>query len=225
MCGRFNLYELGKLFERYSITHPMFKLEPHANIAPGMTAPIVLKDGIVPMRWGLIPAWSKDPRQGFKPINARSETVMTNGLFRKPFLTQRCIVPANSFFEWKKLADGTKLPYSISVKNEEIFSLAGLYDVWHDAEGHELKTFTILTCQPNELMQPIHNRMPVILRRIDERLWLEPKLRQPDPVQAMLRPFPARLMQAVRISTLVNRPENDTPEILRPVPDGVRLAA
>lgn len=224
MCGRFNLYEIHKLFERYSITHPVFRLERHANIAPGMSVPVVLTNEIVPMRWGLIPSWAKDPAIGYRMINARAETVMEKPSFRRSFLTRRCIIPANSFFEWKKLSDGTKHPYSISVRNEDVFSLAGLYDVWHDAEGKELKTFTILTCSPNDVVAPIHDRMPVILRRIDEGVWLNPRLQQPQPLRAMLRPFPGHLMQAVRISEAVNRPENDTPEILRPVPDGVRLA-
>ncbi len=220
MCGRFNFSFVDTLFIRYSITNPVLRLAPHYNVAPGMTVPIVLRQSPVTAvlaRWGLVPAWAKDPRIGSRMINARSETAAEKPSFRKPFRTQRCIIPANSFFEWQRVGE-YKVPWNIGLLNEEIFSLAGLFDVWKDAEGSPLRTFTILTTEPNELMAPIHDRMPVILRRRDEPRWLDPSLQDPGTLLALLKPYPANLMHAYRIRELVNNPEHDGPAILAPAP-------
>jgi putative SOS response-associated peptidase YedK len=220
MCGRLELSIIDHFFIRYSITHPVLRLEPHYNIAPGMLTPIIIRQSpnqAVLMKWGLIPFWAKDPRIGYRNINARSETVAVKPTFRKALRTQRCLVPANGFYEWKRV-EKEKYPYHLSLINEETFSLAGLFDVWRDAEGKEIKTFTIITTEPNELMEPIHDRMPVILKRAEETRWLDKTLQDVEALQAMLRPYPANLMRAERISTLVNKPENDGPEVLKPVP-------
>jgi putative SOS response-associated peptidase YedK len=221
MCGRIQLSMLDHFFIRYSIKHPVFKIEPHYNIAPGMRVPVVIRrspNRAVLMRWGLVPFWARDPRIGYHNINARAETVELKPSFRKPFRTQRCLVPVNSFYEWRR-AGGEKIPYSFSLINEETFSLAGLYDVWRDAEGRGLETFTIITCAANELMAPIHDRMPVILKRVDEHRWIDPEQRDVIALKELLRPYPSNLMRKQRISTLVNKPENDREEILRPVPE------
>ncbi len=219
MCGRISLSEIDRFFIRYSIQHPILRLEPHYNISPGMMVPVVIRQSpnqAVLMRWGLVPHWAKDPKIGYRLINARAETVLDKPAFRTSLLTRRCLVPVNAFFEWRRLPGGTSIPYAFRLRNEETFSLAGLFDVWHDVEGHELKTFTILTCAANELMAPIHNRMPVILKRQHEDTWLDPRIRTADALIGLLWPFPPTQMRAVRVSTLVNKPENDTPEILRP---------
>ena len=153
MCGRYNFSDIDKFFIRNAITHPVLRLEPHYNVSPGMHMPVVIRNSpnsAVLMKWGLIPFWAKDPRIGYKMINARAETIMQKASFRKPLLRQRCLVPVNSFFEWLK-ADGQKFPYAFTLINERIFSLAAIYDIWKDAEGYPLKTFSIITCEANKL--------------------------------------------------------------------------
>jgi putative SOS response-associated peptidase YedK len=116
------------------------------------------------MRWGLVPFWAKDEKIGYKMINARSETISVKPSFRKAHSLQRCIIPAGGFFEWKQV-DKEKIPYYIYLKNQLVFGFADLYDVWHDKQGRELKTYTIITMEPNALVEHIHNRMPVILEK------------------------------------------------------------
>jgi putative SOS response-associated peptidase YedK len=164
------------------------------------------------MSWGLIPAWSREPR-GF--INARSETAATKPSFRKAFRTQRCIVPASGFFEWKKTGSG-KLPYLLKLKGEGLFGMAGLYDTWTAPDGQPIKTYTILTCGPNALTAQIHDRMPCILRPEEEDYWLMPESRDSARLQRLLEPYPAEQMEAVMVSRAVNDPANDSPELIKP---------
>jgi putative SOS response-associated peptidase YedK len=153
------------------------------------------------MKWGLVPSWAKDPQIGSKMINARAEGIQSKPTFKRPLRLQRCIIPANAFFEWKG-NPGAKAKYRIERKDGELFGFAGLYDTWrdpHDPSGDELTTCTIITTQPNEVVAPIHDRMPVILLPEDEDLWLDPDVTEPEPIASLLRPYPAELLKASRM--------------------------
>ena len=165
-----------------------------------------------------MPFWAKDTNIGYKMINARAETLQVKPSFRKALSLQRCIIPAGGFFEWKQV-DKEKVPYYIFMKNKELFGFAGLYDVWHDKEGKELKTYTIITTTPNPLVEPIHDRMPAILEKRDEEVWLNPDETEPVRLVKLLHPYPASEMDMYPVSRLVNAPKNDTKEVIEPTTD------
>jgi len=194
------------------------EFDPRYNMAPSQRAPVIREqaDGLrqaVMMRWGLIPSWAKDAAIAYKTINARAETVATAASYRAAFKTRRCIVPATGFYEWQKTG-GAKQPWLLEAIDEAPLSLAGLWERWEGGE-QPVETFTIITTTPNELVAPIHDRMPVILAPADFDAWLKP---EPSPaVAALLRPYPADRMKACRIGTRVNSPKNDDPAIIEPV--------
>ena len=168
------------------------------------------------MRWGLVPSWAKDTKIGYQMINARSEGIEQKPSFRKPFRSQRCIVPATGFYEWQKVSSSRKIPYYFTLAGDSpLFGFAGLYDIYFDADGQKLETYTIITTEANELVSQIHDRMPVILRPADEATWLDSALHEPAPLLALLKPYPANLMQSVVVSTLVNKPQNEGPQLLQ----------
>ena len=163
--------------------------------------------------WGLIPHWVKDVKGGRKPINAKSETVAKLPSFRAAYAKRRCIVPVNNFFEWRKLKP-PKTPYAIGMKDGSPFGFAGIWESWtHPETGELIRTFCILTCPANEMIAEIHDRMPVILPLNAYNRWLSPI--EPDP-RDLLVPYPSELMRMWPISTKVNSPRNDTPDILDP---------
>ncbi|GJQ59302.1 MAG: hypothetical protein SCALA701_21030 [Candidatus Scalindua sp.] len=167
------------------------------------------------MKWGLVPFWAKDPKIGNRMINARAETLDKKPSFRHLLKSKRCLVPGSGFYEWKRVGK-SKLPHYIKLKKREIFSFAGLYDIWRDGEGSELKTFTIITTEPNSTLRPIHDRMPVILRQECEEAWLgvgSPALNN-DALMAMLRPYPDDVDVYI-VSNEVNSPTNDNPQLIR----------
>jgi putative SOS response-associated peptidase YedK len=221
MCGRFSVSlppdEVGRYFK---VTGPLPNFPPRYNMAPTQLAPVVRFNpetkarSLDLLRWGLIPSWAKDPKIGNQCINARVETMATKPAFKQAFAKgRRCIVPANGFFEWKKTG-GAKQPMFITLKSGEPMAMAGLWENWKDPEGNWLRTFTIVTGEPNELVAPIHNRMPVILRPENFALWLGEEPADPPALQAACEPFPADLMRAYQISTRVNSPRNDDAAIL-----------
>jgi putative SOS response-associated peptidase YedK len=217
MCGRF-AFDAGRdaLVARFGTKSAPDAVTPHYNVAPGMMMPIVLRSSpnrAVLARWGLVPSWSKDPKIAWRTVNARAEGIQEKPVFRGPFKSRRCLVPATGFFEWKRAGD-EKIPYYIRLSRTPLFAFAGLYDVWLDAENHPLTTFTVITTAPNKLMAPIHTRMPVILSRAEEDLWLDPDTRDFDALLSLLDPYPAREMEAYPVSRLVNSPANDTKEVL-----------
>lgn len=164
--------------------------------------------------WGLIPYWTKDAAGGRKPINAKSETVATLPSFRAAYARRRCIVPIDNFFEWRKTAP-PKQPYAIGMLDGSPFGLAAIWENWkHPASGDYIRTFCILTCPANTMIAAIHDRMPVILPPIAYERWLSPL--EPDPGD-LLTPFPAELMRMWPVSTRVNAPRNDDPDILTPL--------
>jgi putative SOS response-associated peptidase YedK len=219
MCGRYAIVPSTAFTERFQIENLPEDLSPSYNVAPGSAMPIVVRNSpnrVVQMQWGLIPFWSKAPSTGYRTINARAETVATAPSFRHSFRKKRCLVPASAFYEWKQTARG-KVPYAIRLIDTDLFAFAGLYDIWKDAEGNERKTYTIITTAPNSLVAPIHNRMPVILDRKDEDMWLSGELTDPEPLLQLLLPYPADAMEAYVVSTAVNNPKNDGEELLQPV--------
>jgi len=219
MCGRYGFVPGKNFDERFQVEHQQETLLPSYNVAPGATMPVVLRNSpnrVELMRWGLIPFWAKDPKNSYKTINARAETVATSPVFREALKRRRCLVPASGFYEWQQTERG-KLPYFIHLKDIELFAFAGLYDVWQDAEGNELRTYTIITTIPNDLVQPIHNRMPVILHPDDEAMWIDPKMNDTAALRALLQPFPNALMEAYPVSRAVNTAAIDTPALIEPV--------
>ena len=221
MCGRYGIQSGEReLLSRFDLGQIAEQLPMCFNVAPGMTMPVVVRESpnrLALKRWGHIPAWDKEEKVGYRTINARAETVAERPSFRKAFRSQRCLIPASGFYEWQQTPRG-KQPYWISVKGDALFAFAGLWDAWHDPRsGAELHTYTILTCAPNALIAPIHNRMPVILERDAEAVWLNPDETEAERLQELLRPFPARQMEAWPVSAAVNNPRNDAAQLIAPL--------
>lgn len=216
MCGRFNLVGPGNLHYRFATQNELPGLPPRYNIAPSQQIVIVTNQREMQLvRWGLLPHWAKEAKFGGKTINARAESVATKPSYRGPFRYRRCLVPATGFYEWLTTPEG-KVPYHIRLKSGEVFGMAGLYDTWIDAEGNELRTCAIITTEANELMAPIHNRMPVIIRPEDEALWLDPDVTDPERLQPLLVPYAAGEMVASPVSTALNRPANESEDVYYP---------
>jgi putative SOS response-associated peptidase YedK len=222
MCGRYTLtVTLEELMLRYLIdpAFPPFH-RPKYNVAPGQMVLAVISDGernrMGELRWGLVPHWAKDESAGFKMINARAETVASKPAYRIPFERKRCLIPADGFYEWKKGPDGkTKQPMRIILKDESVFSMAGLYDTWTAPDGRKISTCTIITTKPNRLMEEIHDRMPVILRKEQEAAWLDRNNRDLTGLLEMLAPYPAEQMDAYPVSPAVGNVKNDSPENIK----------
>lgn len=188
------------------------------NIAPSQYAPIIPMEDpkrIHLAKWGLLPSWAKDPKIAYKMINARGETAHEKPAFRQSFSRSRCLVLADSFYEWQKSAKG-KQPYRIMLANEQPFYLAGLSAYWAHPEGYTLHTFTIITTTPNELMEPLHNRMPVILPKTQAFQWLQPTTPQAS-LKEMLLPFPSEEMKAYPVGAAVGNVRNNSPELIEEI--------
>ncbi len=221
MCGRFTRKENFKqLAESLGLAN-LPPLEPRYNIAPSQSIacmranPRSREKEFVQLKWGLVPFWAKDPGIGYKMINARAETVAEKPSFRKAFKQQRCLILADGFFEWKREGK-IKQPYYIHMKGNRPFVFAGLWDQWKQADDTPLESCAMITTGPNQVMEPIHNRMPVILQPDDYLFWLDPAMENPQALGALLKPYPGDDMEAYPISSLVNNPRNDTPLCLQP---------
>ena len=221
MCGRFTLtLEPGELQALLDLGPFLHIIQPRYNIAPSQPIAIV-KDAqsraVELYRWGLVPFWAKEPNIGSRLINARSETIQEKPSFRGAFKYRRCLILADGFFEWRvDKKTGVKTPYLFKLKGGAPFTFAGLYEHWEPPMGGELHTCTILTCQPNELVGEYHNRMPVMLGAEARWQWLDLEAK-PGALQDLLTPYPADQMESWPVSQAVNSPENDHPDILRPV--------
>ncbi len=224
MCGRYALsIEQQEMLQVYLADLFLDDWRPRYNIAPTQDAPVLVqKDGelgIRTFRWGLVPFWAKDPSIGNRMINARSETVTEKPSFRAAWKHgRRCLVLADAFYEWQKPASGKgpKTPHAVRLADERPFGFAGLWESWNGEEG-ELRSFTILTTEPNELLRPIHNRMPVILGdREAWEAWVDPDVPSDD-LEELLGPYLPEEMQAYPVSTYVNKPGNEGKECLRSV--------
>ena len=205
--------------ERFHLDAAEAPTSPRYNIAPTQDVAVILSESpshLSIAKWGLIPSWAKAPSIGAQMINAHGETLPEKPSFRSAFKKQRCLVLADGFYEWRKEADGkTKTPMLMRLKDGDAFAFAGLYELWKTPEGQYLRSCTIVTCEPNELMQPIHNRMPVILAREAESEWLDvdtPALA----LMAMLKPYPTEGMAAFAVSRRVNSPANDDASVMQP---------
>lgn len=220
MCGRFTLTtNLGAIAKRFGVARFLEEVGPRYNIAPTQTVIVVNDDGtrhLTRMQWGLIPSWAKDPAIGNRMINARAETVATKPAFRVALRKRRCLIPADGFFEWTP-AGRRKQPVHIALKNREPFGFAGLWETWTAPGGQEIKTCTIITTEANDLLKPIHDRMPVILSKDAERVWLDPTIQDPAILLPLLRPYPSDEMEVYPVSAKVNSPANDGPWCIQPL--------
>lgn len=219
MCGRFSIFaDPERLAERFNATAPAEGLVPRYNAAPTQDLPVLLNQGdrvIQLLRWGLVPFWAKDPSIGNRMINARSETLAEKPSYRTALRKRRCLVLADGFYEWQKVPGG-KVPMRVALKSGEPFAFAGLWETWDAPDGDLLRTFTIITTSPNDLVAPIHNRMPVILLPEYEAVWMDNAAHQ-EAWLDLLRPYPADLLTAYPVSTRVNSPSNDDPSIVQPI--------
>ncbi|MFB5087652.1 SOS response-associated peptidase [Psychrobacillus sp. PGGUH221] len=214
MCGRYTLFtNYEQLMDRFDVAVAMDEkfYIPSFNIAPSQQVVAIIHDGksnrMGQLKWGLVPSWSKDEKIGYKMINARAETVDEKPSFRQAFLKRRCLIPMNSFYEWKTTTSG-KVPMLIKMKSDELFTVAGLWEMWKAPDGKSIYTCTLLTTEANTLMEDIHHRMPVILKQENEKNWLD-SLQNIDELKSMLVPYDASLMEAFPVSIEVNSPKNN----------------
>lgn len=227
MCGRFAVATpLNTLIGHFEPHFPVrfdseleVRWQPRYNIAPTQEAPAVRAlDGsghLGLLRFGLVPHWAEEPKTGYSLINARAETVASKPAFRTAFRRRRCLIPATGFYEWQATKQG-KQPWYVRVRDSELFAMAGLWEHW-EGEAGVIESFAIIVTEANERVRPIHDRMPVILAPKDYRFWLDPDNHDSDGLQRLLRPWPAEKMVAWPVSRRVNRPEDDGPELLRPL--------
>ena len=220
MCGRFTLFESDQVLSKEFGASRVLSGSPRYNIAPSQpvavvrVSPVDRVREIARLRWGLIPSWSKDPSIGSRLINARAETAAEKPAFRSAFRHRRCLVPADGFYEWRKLDRG-KQPFYIRMLDGRPFAFAGLWEQWKTPERETIETCTILTTDANDVLKPLHDRMPVIVSPGDYDAWLDAGLRDPEPLKPLLRPYPSEAMDSYPVSTLVNSPANDGPECIR----------
>jgi putative SOS response-associated peptidase YedK len=243
MCGRFTLRApVSRVAEQFALLDAA-PFEPRYNIAPTQPVAVVrqslpspasgerrqslpspvLGEGsgvravspreFVWFRWGLVPSWAKDPAIGSRLINARAETAAEKPAFRAAMRRRRCLVVADGFYEWQRLAKG-KQPYFIHMRDDRPFGFAGLWESWEGADHSALETCTILTTDANDLMRPIHDRMPVIISPADYACWLDPTNEKPDDLLPLLQPYRGGTLVAYPVSTLVNSPTHDDPRCI-----------
>ena len=223
MCGRCSLIaDLGQLALRFGFDGDGLSLEPAYNIAPTQEALTVREDGehrqAAFMRWGLIPSWAKDPSIGARMINARAETIAEKPSLHTALRRRRCLVLADGFYEWQRVPGSrAKRPMRIVMRTGEPFAFAGLWETWRDPDGQVIPSCTIITAGANELLEPIHHRMPVILPRESESLWLDASVDDPRLLEHLLGPYDSDRMDAYEVSTLVNSAANNTPQVVEPV--------
>lgn len=220
MCGRFvrksTLTEITDEFDIYEIE---WAWEPSYNIAPGEQLAGVINKGkniLVSFRWGLVPWWAKDPQIGYKMINARAETLTEKRTFSRSFQKHRCLIVADGFYEWRKI-DKRKYPVYIHLRSGRPFGLAGLYDRWKSPDGKLIASCTIITTKPNTLIEPIHNRMPVIIRPRDREVWLDKNIQDPQELMPLLQSYKADEMVAYNVSPKVNSPKFNEPNCIKPI--------
>lgn len=224
MCGRFGLTRPEALkLERFGITE-LPPLVPRFNIPPSSDILVVReRKGVTEgemIRWGLVPSWAKDPSIGNRMANVRSDTALEKSSFRAPMQKRRCLIPADVFFEWQDVpGQKRRKPHAVAMLKGEPFALGGLWEAWRSKENGEwLITCAILTTEPNELLAPIHDRMPVIIRPEDYRAWVDPDTKA-TAVRNLVESYSAGEMRAWEIGLLVNDPKVDDARILSPVSD------
>lgn len=226
MCGRYVIAAPEDLSERFQLRDfgPLRDFRPTWNAAPSQALPVIVENDagereVRLMQWGLLPRWHRPgSKADIAPINARSETVLEKPMFRGLVGKRRCLVPANGFYEWQQRGpQGTKKqPFYITLADEPIFAMAGLWDETTGEDGLPVASYTVITTAANELVKPLHERMAAILEPGDEDDWLDPKRSNPAEVVPMLRPYPAERMHVYPVSSLVSNVRNNGPELLSP---------
>ncbi len=221
MCGRYTYLprEFTDLRIRWNLDEiPL--LTPRFNIAPSQDAPVIVQSGakrsIELFRWGLVPSWAKDPAIGNKMINARAETLARKSSFKELLERRRCLILADGFYEWRK-EGRLRIPMRFNLESGQPFTFAGLWDSWRRADGTLLRTYTIITTEPNDVLGPFHDRMPAMLSDDDALKWLSTEGQEITFVLSLLKPYPAAKMAGYEVSSLVNDPRNDSRECIQPV--------
>lgn len=225
MCGRFtsrySWRELQELYGLSDVSFPQSNFQPRFNLAPTQLAPVVrLKDGrreLAFLKWGLVPSWSKDMSGAAGMINAKAETLADKPEYRSAFRHRRCLVVADGFYEWKKVTPKEKQPYFFTLKDNEPFALAGMWESWIPREGPRIETFAIATCAPNSVVMPVHDRMPVILSRDTWKAWLGEELVSPERLKTLLKPFASERMECWAVDKRVGNVANDEPQLVLPL--------
>jgi len=216
MCGRYSQHHTtNDLVDRFAVQLVLEPVTERYNVAPSQPVPVITAQGarcLDAYRWGLVPSWAKDPGSGI--INARAETLAEKPSFKAALARRRCLIPADGFFEWKKEENGRQ-PMHIRLKDGDLFAFAGLWEVWESPEGTPLHTCAIVTVAPNDVLVPIHNRMPAILRPEDEAAWLDPAIKGVEALE-LLRSYPAERMEAYPVSRRVNAPVVDDAACILP---------
>jgi putative SOS response-associated peptidase YedK len=216
MCGRFELHSAFEIIAKlFGLTGGSFTMPGGYNIAPGQDIAIILNEGrknrLTTCRWGFVPSWCKELNEGYKMINARAETVAERPSFREAFSNHRCLIVADGFYEWKN-EGGKRRPFYIHRKDGKPFGMAGLYNLWTSPEGAQVCTSTIITTDANEVLAPIHDRMPVILSPEANGLWLDPAVHEKERLLPVLKPCLDTDLELFEVSTRVNSPKNDGKE-------------
>jgi putative SOS response-associated peptidase YedK len=222
MCGRFTLtVDPAQLQEAFPWVDVPAEITPRFNIAPTQPVAVVANNGekrLEFFNWGLIPSWAKDPAIGNRMINARAETLAEKPAFRTAFRRRRCLVLADGFYEWKQEPGSkTKTPLYIHMKDGKPFAFAGLWESWNSKDGSNILSCTIITTEPNKLLEEVHNRMPVILPENAYSEWLDPSEKRPDELTQLLQPYPDGDLEVYPVSKLVNKPSNELPDCIKPV--------
>lgn len=219
MCGRFVLFSpIMTIAKEFHVDQYSLDIKPSYNIAPSQNILIIRNEGktiITRCRWGFLPSWAKDRSIAYKMINARSETVAEKPAFRAAFKKQRCLIAADGFYEWKKEGKA-KIPFFIKLKSDKPFGFAGLFNVWTSPEGEDISTCTIITTEANTLLAKIHDRMPVILPGKNHDLWLDPDIHESKELLPLLKPYPSKELEFRQVSSLVNSPAHNSPELIEP---------
>ena len=225
MCGRARLSsDVSEIKLVFSIPpeRPTPNFPPTWNLAPTDPLPVVRYDpragerSLDVMRWGLVPYWAKDIKIGYSTINAKAEGIDTRPAFREPFQRRRCLVPLDSFYEWKKLGKDRQ-PYAVALSDRRLMAMAGLWDSWRSPDGERVRSFTIITTEPNELLAPLHDRMPVILAPENWPLWLGEEPADPERLKALLVPYPAHDLIMWPVDRRVGNVKNNDPSLIEPL--------
>jgi putative SOS response-associated peptidase YedK len=228
MCGRYvSVSSPTILADRFGVDEVRItEKEPLYNVAPTLEVPVVAvsrgKRVLDQVRWGLVPSWAKDMSIGSRQINARAESVATKAAYKRAFVKRRAIVPADGFYEWEKFEGSKrKQPWFIRRKDGEPLAFAGLWEIWHDSQvgddAPRIRTFTIITTEANDLLQPIHDRMPVVLPESEWDRWLDPEFEDVDALRHLLVPASDADFEMWPVSNLVNKADNEGAELLEPV--------
>ena len=222
MCGRFTLTEPGDIELRFSVQGKLHYIEPNYNVAPSFTMPIITRNSsnkAIMAKWGFLPVWEYKKPKPFGLINIRSETCKEKPYFKNVLLSSRCLIPATGFFEWKQMKlenKAEKIPFFITLKDQELFSFAGVYSMYEDAEKKPHYYFAILTGEPNSFMKDIHRRMPVILEKKEEEKYLDPDNKDFDSLFKLITTqYPSDKMKAYPVSREVNSPRNNNKDLLK----------